>query len=101
MPKTTKKGKIAVDRELCKGCHICIEVCPNNRIEVDESLNNKGYSPARPKENVSEGEKGCVGCAMCATVCPAEALSVRAEEESLTIAFDPRTCTACGQCVSH
>ena len=76
MPKKTKKGKIAVDRELCKGCHICIEVCPNNRIEVDESLNNKGYSPARPKENVSEGEKGCVGCAMCATVCPEVAIEV-------------------------
>jgi len=76
MAKKTKKGKIAVDRELCKGCHICIEVCPNNRIEVDESLNNKGYSPARPKENLSEGEKGCVGCAMCATVCPEVAIEV-------------------------
>ena len=76
MAKKTKKGKIEIDRERCKGCHICIEFCPNNRIEVDEELNKKGYSPARSKENVSEGEKGCVGCAMCATVCPEVAIEV-------------------------
>ena len=76
MAKMTKKGKITVDRERCKGCHLCIEVCPNDRIEVDESLNNKGYSPALFKQDVNEGEKGCVGCAMCATVCPDVAIEV-------------------------
>ena len=76
MAKNPKKGKIVIDRERCKGCHICIEVCPNNRIEVDEELNAKGYSPARFKETVNEGEKGCVGCAQCATVCPDVAIEV-------------------------
>ncbi|MEJ2587163.1 MAG: 4Fe-4S binding protein, partial [Deltaproteobacteria bacterium] len=46
MAKNTKKGKIIIDRERCKGCHLCIEVCPNGVIEVDESLNAKGYAPA-------------------------------------------------------
>jgi len=76
MTKKAKKGRITINREWCKGCHLCIEVCPNERIEVDESLNKKGYSPARFKENVSEGEKGCTGCAMCATVCPDLAIEV-------------------------
>ncbi len=71
-----KKGKIVIDRERCKGCHICIDFCPNERIEVDELLNKKGYSPARFKENISEGEKGCVGCTQCATVCPEVAIEV-------------------------
>ncbi|MBW1785728.1 MAG: 4Fe-4S dicluster domain-containing protein [Deltaproteobacteria bacterium] len=71
-----KKGKIEIDRELCKGCHICIEFCPTQSIEVDTSLNKKGYSPARPITNKAEGEKGCTGCAQCATVCPEVAIEV-------------------------
>jgi 2-oxoglutarate ferredoxin oxidoreductase subunit delta len=74
--KKGKKGYIVIDRERCKGCHICIEICPNERIDVDESLNKKGYFPARFKDNPSEGEKGCVGCAQCATVCPEVAIEV-------------------------
>jgi len=76
MAKKTKKGRITIDRELCKGCHICIDVCPTHRIEVDESLNKKGYVPARFQENLSEGEKGCTGCSQCATVCPEIAIEV-------------------------
>ena len=76
MRRGKKAGKINIDRERCKGCQLCIEVCPNNRIEVDKSLNKKGYYPARFKENVSEGEKGCTGCVQCATVCPEVAIEV-------------------------
>jgi 2-oxoglutarate ferredoxin oxidoreductase subunit delta len=76
MAKNTKKGKIVIDRERCKGCHLCIDVCPSKRIEVDASLNKKGYPPARFKETVNEGEKGCTGCAQCATVCPDVAIEV-------------------------
>lgn len=76
MTKKAKKGKITIDRERCKGCYICIDTCPNEMIEVDENQNKKGYSPARFKENVSEGEKGCVACKQCATVCPEVAIEV-------------------------
>jgi len=59
---------------------MCIEVCPSNRIEMDNTLNKKGYYPARFKENPKEGEKDCTGCAQCATVCPEVAIEVyRAE----------------------
>jgi len=75
-----KKGKIEIDRDRCKGCQMCIEVCPSNRIEMDNTLNKKGYYPARFKENPKEGEKDCTGCAQCATVCPEVAIEVyRAE----------------------
>ncbi len=76
MATKRKKGKIVIDRERCKGCHICIDFCPNERIEVDGLLNKKGYSPVRFKENIREGEKGCVGCTQCATVCPEVAIEV-------------------------
>ena len=69
------KGKIQIDRERCKGCHLCLTVCPVKILEVDTTLNQKGYSPARVKE-IKEGEKGCTGCASCATVCPEVAIEV-------------------------
>lgn len=76
MAEKKAKGKIAIDRERCKGCLLCIEVCPNSNIEADSALNKKGYSPARFKENPKENEKGCTGCAQCATVCPEVAIEV-------------------------
>ena len=74
MTEKKAKGKIVIDRERCKGCHICIDFCPNELIEVDKTLNKRGYSPARAKEKPKE--KGCTGCAQCATVCPEVAIEV-------------------------
>ena len=76
MAKKPQRGKIAIDRERCKGCALCIPVCPQKVIITAEKLNQKGYSPAQFKENVAEGEKGCTGCALCATVCPEVAIEV-------------------------
>jgi len=76
MAEKKAKGKIVIDRERCKGCQLCKEVCPNLNIEVDKALNKKGYSPARFKEIVQEDKKGCTGCAQCATVCPEVAIEV-------------------------
>lgn len=72
------KGKIVIDRERCKGCHLCIEVCPKKRIVVDEELNKKGYQPAMCSGDEEGGE--CNACCMCALVCPDVAIEVyRAE----------------------
>lgn len=76
MAETKVKGKIKIDRERCKGCHLCIEVCPNHRIVVEEELNRKGYAPAKFVEEVKVNEKGCIACAQCATVCPEVAIEV-------------------------
>ena len=58
MAEKKAKGKIVIDRERCKGCQLCIEVCPNLKIEVDKALNKKGYSPARFKEDRPRGREG-------------------------------------------
>jgi len=70
------KGKVQIDRERCKGCHLCLEVCPTGSLEVDQSLNKKGYTPVRFKEEAAEGEKGCTACTQCALVCPEVAIEV-------------------------
>ncbi len=76
MAEKKVKGKIVINRERCKGCQLCFEVCPNKRISSDDSLNRKGYLPARFEENPDPGKKECTGCAQCALVCPEVAIEV-------------------------
>jgi 2-oxoglutarate ferredoxin oxidoreductase subunit delta len=78
MVKKTKIGKIIIDREICKGCYLCMSVCPNGVIIVSNRLNQQGYYPVITKEN-EKSDKGCVACAMCATICPDVAIEVYSE----------------------
>jgi len=68
------KGKIVINRELCKGCGFCIEFCPKGGIVVSKTLNTKGYAYAE-----QETRKGCTGCAVCAIMCPEAAIEVYRE----------------------
>ena len=78
MSKKRKKGEITINREICKGCYLCISVCPNEIITVSDHLNQQGYYPAETKIN-NQGGKDCVACAMCATICPDIAIEVYSE----------------------
>lgn len=65
------KGWIEVDLLYCKGCNLCVNVCPQNVLALDLiHLTPKGYHP------VHLVEEGCTGCAICAVVCPEAALTV-------------------------
>ena len=75
MAKKGRSGTIIIDRERCKGCYLCMEVCPNKRIFISDRLNQQGYYPAEFKENI-KGGRSCNACAMCATVCPDIAIEV-------------------------
>ena len=52
--------------ERCKGCGLCISVCPQ-RVLVSETgtVNRLGYHPVRLIDATS-----CTSCALCARVCP-------------------------------
>jgi 2-oxoglutarate ferredoxin oxidoreductase subunit delta len=78
MAKKKIKGKITIDRERCKGCGLCISVCPQGTITRSNVLNQMGYYPAEFKPPENE-EKGCIACAMCATICPDIAIEVYRE----------------------
>ncbi len=65
------KGYIEIDREVCKGCEMCILFCPKKSISVSSTLNASGYIPVTFNDG---GE--CNGCAICATVCPEVAIEV-------------------------
>jgi 2-oxoglutarate ferredoxin oxidoreductase subunit delta len=77
------KGRIEINRERCKGCGLCILVCPKKKVEISPKLNTKGYYPACfLEEDVVENDKiECTGCAMCAVMCPDVAIEVYREEK--------------------
>jgi 2-oxoglutarate ferredoxin oxidoreductase subunit delta len=59
-------AKVTFDEALCKGCALCVSVCPKKIVQISETkINSKGYYPAE----VLEMEK-CIGCAHCAKMCP-------------------------------
>lgn len=70
------KGKIIIDKNLCKGCELCIEFCPKKVIHITKEFSPKGYFIAEYKE---KNEDGCSGCATCAVVCPEAAIEVYRE----------------------
>lgn len=80
------KGRIEIDRERCKGCALCINVCPKKQIEVSDRLNTKGYYPARFKQEDVRDEQllECTGCALCAVTCPDVAIEVYRERKEKT-----------------
>lgn len=59
-------AKVTFDEGLCKGCGLCVGVCPKKIVSLDgEKLNAKGYHPAQVIE-----QDVCIGCAFCAQMCP-------------------------------
>ncbi|HBC30875.1 MAG TPA: 2-oxoacid:acceptor oxidoreductase [Clostridiales bacterium] len=66
------KGKVTFNDDACKGCELCVAVCPVKIIELNkEKINTKGYSPAQ----VTEQEK-CIACGNCAIMCPDSVITV-------------------------
>ena len=65
-------SRIIVDEHYCKGCGLCVDVCPRGIIALDpEKMTDKGYHPARLMD-----ESQCTACANCALMCPDVAITV-------------------------
>ncbi len=59
-------AKVIIDKDACKGCELCISVCPKKILVLSESeLNNKGYRPIEVTDMSL-----CTGCCACAKMCP-------------------------------
>ena len=60
-----------IDDERCKGCELCVTVCPKKVLELSDESNAMGYFPvkqARPED--------CVFCTTCCIMCPDVAITI-------------------------
>lgn len=68
--RAMEKMKVRFDR--CKGCGLCVSVCPKKLVKLQtEKRNEKGYFTA-----VCTDQDACISCAMCAMMCPDCAIQI-------------------------
>lgn len=65
--------EVLFDERFCKGCKLCVSVCPPKILKLDSSrVNALGYNPA-----IIYNPSECIGCASCAKICPDSVITVR------------------------
>jgi len=60
-----------IDSDRCKGCGLCVAVCPKSVLEISKELNKKGYYPA-----VQARPQDCIFCSTCCIMCPDVAITI-------------------------
>ena len=63
-------AKVQVNAKRCKGCFLCVSVCPTNALAVSKELGEKG------NEIVKAEPEECVGCGSCYKICPDCAIEI-------------------------
>ena len=70
------RGTVLINRDICKGCELCIPACPQNSLGLSDQINRHGY------RYVQLVQDNCTGCINCALVCPDCAITVYQEPKS-------------------
>ncbi len=79
--KSAKAGapqtvELFLNRDRCKGCRCCVEICARKTLEIGQEMNAKGHLLPRV---VADAE--CAACGLCAMICPDFAIWLSAEDE--------------------
>jgi 2-oxoglutarate ferredoxin oxidoreductase subunit delta len=69
-------NKIVIEHELCKGCGLCVRVCPKQIFGFSSEINTKGYVPIQCND-----ETKCIGCTMCTQICPDMVIEIFSDKE--------------------
>lgn len=68
------EGQLYLIPSRCKECHLCVEFCPKEVLQVSSAVNEKGY---HLPELAPGKETACVRCDFCTIVCPEFAIFSR------------------------
>lgn len=64
MTVKTRKFEVVINKDWCKGCLLCVALCPKNVLAMQKT---KAY--------VADAD-ACIGCQLCEIYCPDFAISV-------------------------
>jgi 2-oxoglutarate ferredoxin oxidoreductase subunit delta len=73
------KYRVSVDHERCKGCELCVGVCPRKVLAMGGRLNAASYRSAQ-----TVNEQDCIGCEQCALICPDAAIMIEELDPATT-----------------
>jgi 2-oxoglutarate ferredoxin oxidoreductase subunit delta len=66
------KNRLTFNEAACKGCDLCVDVCPKKILELDKArVNAKGYNPV-----ICTDIEACTACCICAHICPDSVIKV-------------------------
>jgi NAD-dependent dihydropyrimidine dehydrogenase PreA subunit len=58
------RGAVEIAPDLCKGCGLCVLMCPDQLLVRTSALNRRGFRP------IAYVGQGCNGCGICYRTCP-------------------------------
>lgn len=69
-------SRVKILTEFCKGCELCVSVCPREVLRMSDELNRLGVRTAAARAGTE-----CVGCLNCVLICPDAAVEVSANRK--------------------
>ncbi|HOJ30709.1 MAG TPA: 4Fe-4S binding protein [bacterium] len=72
-----KRFSVKINKNRCKGCGLCIEVCSQKNLIISKLFNKFGCHFVEVIDNTN-----CNGCKKCAIICPDAAIEIFYEEET-------------------
>lgn len=61
-----KNFDLDINAKWCKGCGLCIAICPKKVLELNDQVKSAAVRP-----------DDCIGCRQCDNVCPDMAITVK------------------------
>jgi len=87
-PALRYRGFHTNDWDKCTGCGNCMDICPNQAIQMTE-ITELEYKPGQKRERPRIDYGRCCFCGLCVDICPAGSLKLT--RDYFHIHFDPKT----------
>ena len=68
---------VRILEEYCKGCELCVGVCPKEMLIMSEKVNSRGVRVVEVRR-----EEVCTACMNCAAMCPDAAIEITPSEQT-------------------
>lgn len=70
------RAKVVIKKDRCKGCELCVSVCPKHILAIDDTeVNANGYHAVKITD-----EDECIACISCGLMCPDGAINIYKEQ---------------------